>query len=86
MQTAQARPWHIAGKPSHFAPILRLRCTNLGNVLHALGRLDEAQACFREAIDHKPGLVSPHASLAGLLEELGDLDQSRAPAPRDPAA
>ena len=49
---------------------------NLGNALHALGRLEEAESCFREAIRLHSGFASAHAGLAGVLEESGDLEQS----------
>jgi tetratricopeptide (TPR) repeat protein len=46
--------------------------------LHALGRLHEAGSCFHEAIRLKPGLPAAHVGLAGVLEELGETDQSLA--------
>ncbi len=52
--------------------------SNLGNVLHALGRLDEAEESYSSAIRLKPNLAAAHAGLGGVFEELGDFDQALA--------
>lgn len=44
-----------------------------GNALRRRGRLDEAVACYREAIVRQPDLVAAYGSLAETLADLGEL-------------
>ena len=37
--------------------------SNLGNILYAQGRLQEAEACFKEAIRHRPNMADTHYNL-----------------------
>ncbi len=50
--------------------------TNLGNVLRAQNRLDEAIACHRRAIELSPQSPEPHSNLANILRQKGDLHQA----------
>lgn len=49
---------------------------SLGNVFHALGRLDEAAGSYRKALQLRPDLVDAHLNLANTLREQGKLDES----------
>lgn len=49
---------------------------SLGNVFHALGRLDEAAASFRNALKLQPDAIDVHLNLANTLREQGKLDES----------
>ena len=49
---------------------------NLGDALKELGRLDEAEASFRQAITLEPDLAHAHSNLGITLEELGRLDEA----------
>lgn len=44
---------------------------NLGNVLMALGRYDEAEASYRRAIELRPDFADPHNNLAAVYNALG---------------
>jgi len=46
---------------------------NLGLVLRALGRMEDAAASFRAAVALRPSLVEAHVSLGLILEAKGDL-------------
>ena len=37
--------------------------SNLGNILYAKGRVDEAELCFKEAISHRPNMADTHYNL-----------------------
>ena len=37
--------------------------SNLGNILYAKGRVDEAELCFKEAIRHRPNMADTHYNL-----------------------
>ena len=37
--------------------------SNLGNILYAKGRVDEAEVCFKEAIRHRPNMADTHYNL-----------------------
>jgi len=51
---------------------------NLGDALKELGRLDEAEASFRQAITLEPDLAHAHSNLGITLEELGRLNEAEA--------
>jgi tetratricopeptide (TPR) repeat protein len=50
--------------------------TNLGRLLHEAGRLAEAEAVYREGIEHCPGDELLLFNLGVLLEDLGRLDEA----------
>ena len=50
----------------------------LGNILYKLGRLDEAEASFTQAIALKPDFTEAHNNLGNTLKELGRLDEAEA--------
>ncbi len=52
--------------------------SNLGNTLKELGRLDEAQASYTQAIALKPDYAEAHSNLGITLQELGRLDEALA--------
>jgi tetratricopeptide (TPR) repeat protein len=49
---------------------------NLGNALGRLGRLDEAEACFRRALFIRPDFAEAHNHLGDVQLELGRLDDA----------
>jgi tetratricopeptide (TPR) repeat protein len=49
---------------------------NLGDTLRAQGRVDEAIACFRRALDLDPKYLRAHTSLGGVLAEKGRVDEA----------
>ena len=51
---------------------------NLGNTLQELGRLDEAEASYRQAIALKPDYAKAHCNLGNTLKALGRLDDAEA--------
>jgi tetratricopeptide (TPR) repeat protein len=48
----------------------------LGNTLQELGRLDEAETSYKQAIALKPDFVEAHSNLGKTLQELGRLDKA----------
>ncbi len=50
----------------------------MGNTLKELGRLDEAEASYRQAIVLNPAFAEAHANLGNTLTELGRLDEAEA--------
>ena len=52
--------------------------SNLGNTLKELGRLDEAEASYTQAIALKPDYAEAHYNLGITLQELGRLDEAEA--------
>jgi predicted TPR repeat methyltransferase len=50
----------------------------LGNTFKELGRLDEAEASYRQAIALKPDYAEAHNNLGNTLQELGRLDEAEA--------
>ncbi len=48
--------------------------TNLGNLLHRQGRMEEAKARYAAALLHEPEQPEARYNLANLLEELGNRD------------
>jgi tetratricopeptide (TPR) repeat protein len=50
--------------------------TNLGNVLRAAGRLEEAAASHRRAIAMRPDYTEAHNNLGSVLLDLGRLDEA----------
>jgi tetratricopeptide (TPR) repeat protein len=48
----------------------------LGNTLKELGRLEEAEASYRQAISVKPDYAEAHSNLGATLKELGRLDEA----------
>ena len=51
---------------------------NLGNALAGLGRLDEAVASCRRAVDLKPDFPEAHNNLGNALQQLRRLDEAGA--------
>jgi Flp pilus assembly protein TadD len=49
---------------------------NLGNTLKELGRLDEAEASYTQAIALKPDYAGAHSNLGATLKDLGRLDEA----------
>lgn len=49
---------------------------SLGNVLHKLGRLDEAAGCFRNSLKLTPALVDAQIGLGNTLKTQGKLDEA----------
>lgn len=47
---------------------------NLGNVHLLLGKLDEAETCFRQALARNPGLAEAHNNLGNIYKRRGDID------------
>ena len=52
--------------------------SNLGNTLKELGRLDEAEASYTQAIALKPDFAEVHYNLGGTLKKLGRLEEAEA--------
>jgi tetratricopeptide (TPR) repeat protein len=52
--------------------------SNLGGTLQELGRLDEAEASYKQAIALKPDFAEAHNNLGITLQELGRLDEAEA--------
>ena len=52
--------------------------SNLGNTLQELGRLDEAEASYTQAIALKPDYAEVYYNFAITLQELGRLDEAEA--------
>jgi predicted O-linked N-acetylglucosamine transferase (SPINDLY family) len=52
--------------------------SNLGVTLQELGRLDEAEASYAQAIALKPDYAEAHSNLGFTLKELGRLDEAEA--------
>lgn len=50
--------------------------TNVGFALTQQGRLDEAEAVYREALDIEPGYAEAHNSLGTVLQRQGRLDEA----------
>ena len=51
---------------------------NLGNTLQELGRLDEAEASYNQAIALKPDYAEAHSNLGSTLKKLDRLDEAEA--------
>ena len=51
---------------------------NLGVKLHKLGKLDEAEASYKKAIELKPNYFQAHNNLGSTLQKIGKLDESEA--------
>jgi Flp pilus assembly protein TadD/SAM-dependent methyltransferase len=52
--------------------------SNLANTLQELGRSDEAEASYKQAIALKPDYAEAHSNLGNTLNELGRLDEAEA--------
>ncbi len=50
--------------------------SNLGVALQALGRLDQAEVCFREAIRLRPNFADAHSNLGNALQDRGMVDEA----------
>ena len=50
--------------------------TNLSNSYKLLGRLDEAEACLREALRHNPTLAEAHNNLGSVLKAQGRMEEA----------
>ena len=53
-----------------------IRARNLGTVLRALGKLDDAAASYQKALSLQPGVAEPHHNLGEVLEQQGDLQKA----------
>jgi Tfp pilus assembly protein PilF len=51
---------------------------NLGIALKGQGKLDEAAACYRQALELKPDFAEAHNNLGNVLREQGKLDEALA--------
>ena len=49
---------------------------SLGNLLHRLGRRDEAERCYRDALARKPEFAEAHNNLGIVLGEMGRPDEA----------
>jgi predicted TPR repeat methyltransferase len=52
--------------------------SNLGVTLQELGRLDEAEASYKQAIALKPDFAEAYCNLGNMLKEFGRLDEAEA--------
>ena len=50
--------------------------SNLGTVLHELGKAEEAVECFRRALANKSDFATAHYNLGNVLLHLGCADES----------
>jgi predicted O-linked N-acetylglucosamine transferase (SPINDLY family) len=51
---------------------------NLGNVFQQQGKLDEALACYRQALHLRPNYAKAHNNLGNVFEQQGKLDEALA--------
>lgn len=51
---------------------------NLGKAYHALGKMAEAEVCYRQALELNPHYASAYNNLANLVREEGKLDEATA--------
>ncbi|KAL1509689.1 hypothetical protein ABEB36_004391 [Hypothenemus hampei] len=49
---------------------------NLGSILNAKGRIEEAEKAFRKALDYRPNMADVHYNLAVLLQSKQKLDEA----------
>ncbi len=63
-------------KAVKLAPQDAAACSNLGNTLQGLGRLEEAEANYTQAIVLKPDFAEAHNNLGNTLRELGRLEEA----------
>ena len=54
------------------------RAITLGATLQELGRLEEAEISFTEALNLKPDYTLAHYNLGNILKELGRLNEAEA--------
>ncbi|MCQ8277811.1 tetratricopeptide repeat protein [Acetobacteraceae bacterium KSS8] len=66
----------LIGRASGLRPDHALFTLNLGHALLARGHFEEARAAMRAATLQDPGDPRAHAALAGVLEQLGRLDEA----------
>lgn len=57
-----------------FEPSLAAAHTNLGNILHADGRSDEARTCYEHALELDPDQPEARFNLGNILDELGETE------------
>src|SRR5215472_2749680 len=69
-------PLHALGMAVQCAPEDAAAHLNLGNALARLGRLDEAFASYRRALDIDPAFAEAHNSLGELLLERGRAEEA----------
>ena len=64
-------------KSVELAPYDPVVYNNLGNVLHELGRLDEAEARYKQAIAIKADFAEAHKNLGNTLAAIGKLSEAQ---------
>ncbi len=101
----QARLWQERGQADAAArlyeswightasPFLHVACFNWGTLLSALGRSDQAEAAYRQALQHQPSFPPAQLNLGHLHERRGDAEtalllwqqvlRANPPAPQD---
>lgn len=57
-------------------PSLAAAHTNLGNLLHRRGDIDQARACYKRALELEPDQAEARFNLANLLDECGDTEMA----------
>lgn len=71
--TAKEEALQVARKAVELDPSSAFTVTNLGLMLQTVGRMDEAEAAFKEAISLEPGLVSAYSGLV-FCRKVGEAD------------
>ncbi len=60
------------------SPLRHVACFNWGTVLSAAGKLPQAEAAYRQALQHSPGFAPAGLNLGHLLERRGEHDAALA--------
>ena len=50
----------------------------LGNILKEVGRLDEAEASYQQALALRPDYIAAHLNMGNTMRELGRADEAKA--------
>jgi Flp pilus assembly protein TadD len=74
----QALALSYLGRAVQLNPTPAFYHSNLGNVLHELGRLADAVLCYEQALRLNPDLADAHSNLANTLDLLGRFGDSLA--------